>query len=250
MISDTRSELTAIRDRIRALRAKAADAAATEAEAMTAAAMAAKLMQKFDLAESELGTVEDDGVIYGGYRHPRENALHPILMGTANTIARLTETKVWVRDRAELQFAGMPADVEFATYLAEMLRGAAERGWMTAFMDRPMRGAKAAKVDQSQFKHGFYTGFIERVQERLAEMAREREGAREGGTRNALVITKRGLIAAKMQADGLRLGKARRSTRPGGSGEGRQAGRAAGDRQGFGRPVGAGSSGPRAIASH
>ena len=221
--------------RIRALRAKASDSAASEAEAQAAAAAAAKLLMRYDLDEAELNETPEDVTLTPAFD------VHPVQKFTSRAISRLTETRCWF-DNKRLRFAGLPHDVEMAMYLTEMLRGAAERGWMQAYMDQPLRAGK--RLDMATFREGFYAGFSERLSERMNELAEERAKARPTGT--DIVLSKHGLIAAQLEKEGIRLKQVNLGSLHG-SQSGRAAGHSAGDRVGLGRPIAADASGIRAL---
>lgn len=229
-------DLASIRARIRALRAKAADAACTESEAMAAASLAAKLLEKHDLTEAELGSDHKPEAVEYGTAKARGTTIHPVQRMTGVSIGKLTETKVWIHDNAMLKFAGMPADIEMATFLAEMLMAAGERGWMQAWMDCPMGDPAKRKMDLNEFKAGFYFGFSTRVAGRMNELAQARQSARVTTASTALVTGKRALIEAKLRHDGLYFEKSRKSNDRG-SAAGFAAGQTAGDGVGLGRPV-------------
>jgi hypothetical protein len=232
--------LKSIIKRIRAMRAKASNDASSEAEAEAAAGRAAKLMAEYDLAESDLGSDQErDEVAYATASGGK--TLHPVDRGTAMAIAKLTETEVWQSD-GRLNFAGMPMDLEMAIYLVEMLRSAAERGWMGGYADQPMTGRMAV----GDFRDGFYLAFASHVSQRIMDLAREREAARATSTGTDLMITKRGLITTKLKEDGLRL-KTRKTKQRSGSHAGRDAGQAAAGKVGFGRPITSTSSGTRQL---
>ena len=242
------SDLNTIRERIRALRAKAKDAACTEAEAQAAADLAAKLMIRHDIEEAALGTAfMPEGVIVDGPK-TRQGKLHLVYRNTGKAIAALTETKVWTHDKRDVFFAGMPADVDFAIYLCEMLATAADRGWMTAYINRPMDMPSSWSIGREQFRDGFYQGFAERVGERLKELAAARAAQRTTATGCDIVASKTGLIAAHMRDIGLSLHKVkyREAT---GTDHGRAAGYGAGGSVGLGRPVGHHHTGTRQIGA-
>lgn len=239
-MTDHRQKIIA---RIRALRAKAADSAASEAEAQAAAAAAARLLMQHDLDETELHERSPEAADYAR-AEPRGGRIHPVQRFTAKAISELTETKAFLQDGAVV-FCGLPADREMAVYLSEMLRGAAERGAMSAFMDQPLRGT-SGRMEFPAFQRGFFEGFCIRVCERLRELSAERTRHRPTGT--SLVVTKRALIERKLREDGLSF-RRDRATMGGGSDSGRGAGYAAGGRVGLGRPVTTSGSGPRALTA-
>jgi hypothetical protein len=83
--------------------------------------------------------------------------------------------------------------------------------------------------------NGFLMGACGRISARLKELTRQSQMASTGNTR-ALVVVKNAGIAEAMAAAGIRLSlnRSQRVSDPAGY----QAGRAAGDRASFGRPVG------------
>ena len=252
--------------RIRALRAKAADSAASEAEAQAAAEAAAKLLMRFDVDEAELSEPTRDGFTYGATGRDHLDTVDRFLSAA---IGKLTETFPYHRD-GETVFAGDAPDVEMALYLAELFRGTITRGWMTAYaeapmaadperwrategnlfdlMDAPRTRPRAKRHDMTAFREGFEAGFVERMRSRLYALADERAEAHATRGSTALAVAKQEMIRRRLAEDGLRFEKGgrRRSLNPG-SRAGRDAGRAAGDRIGLGRPVNAGASGPRAL---
>lgn len=234
--------------RIRALRAKAADAASSEAEAQTAAEAAAKLLAKLDLSEADLAEDDRDQIVTA------ETDMQDVYDLVAGSIGRLTETHPVVihRDyddcrRKMLSFTGEPADVEMALYLSEVVRGAANRGWMQAFMERPKRG-KSKATDLDTFKRGFWQGIGERLAYRIHELADQRCQTRETHGTNAVVVSKRGRINAHLAQTFGKL-SSRSARNMGGAQDGYRAGRAAADKVGLGRPINSGSTGPAMIGA-
>lgn len=235
-------------ERIRNLRAKAADAAASEAEAQAAAEAAAKLLAKLDLSEADLAEDDRDQIVTA------ETDMQDVYDLVAGCIGRLTETHpvVVTRDFEDqrqrmLSFTGEPADVEMALYLSEIVRGAANRGWMQAYMDRPKRG-RCKPIDLDTFKRGFWQGLGERVPYRINELADQRREARQTHGTNAVVVSKRGRINAHLAENF--PGMHKRAVRNlGGGQDGYTAGRAAGDKVGLGRPIKTGSTGPAMIGA-
>lgn len=191
-------------DKIRALRAKAADHAATEAEAMTAAEMAARLLVKHDIKPEELAEVAKSEGTISGFRQGK--VLHPVADYTSSAISSLTETKAYTED-GELKYIGLEEDVLMAVYLTEMLVGAAKRGWIDHAEKAYSRIRKKAKMDL--LRTSYYMGFARRVSTRIRQLKAERDAARVSaqGTSNssALVVVKSEIINRKMEEMGLEL---------------------------------------------
>lgn len=190
-------------EKIRAMRAKASDAAATEAEAMQAAAMAAKMMAKHEISEADLRKLEreGDGITTDGIDKGRRN-LHPTVKFCANAVADLTETKGW-RKAGEVVFAGLDQDVEFALYLMELIRGAAERAWSDYRKEDPEHAR------ENGVRKSYLIGFGVRCAERLRELAEERRAARHEAGGTALVVRKDALIKRHLADNNVRIERTR-----------------------------------------
>jgi hypothetical protein len=226
-------------EKIRALRARTETAGCTEDEAMQAAAMIARLMSKHELTDEDITEAEQTGAGVGTAdlgqttKH-RDAALDYV----AGAIARLTETKIVVTSTkrngkttsSAFRVYGMDADREMATYLMEVVRGAATRGWNEHSARTGQTGTAA--------RNSFRLGVCVRVAHRINEVAQEREDARKAQeaatqTGTALVIRKADLIRSIMPG-GLRTQRTRaRSV----DGQAFSAGQAYGNNVSLGRPV-------------
>jgi hypothetical protein len=227
--------------KIRALRTKAEDGGATEAEAMECAAMAARLMSANDLTEADI----HDEIEAGTGGAARENVAQatkkpdPAVQYAANGIAALTETKIYYnvlrgRRGAIVEtvpvVVGLEADREFALYLIELVRGAAIREWKGAMVTHGYSSRDA------NARNSFKIGVGVRLSERMKELSADRRAARtSAGT--GLIVLKDQLIAQAIADVKMKTPTQRRKTVDGAA---YNAGRAAGDRIGIGRPMGAG----------
>lgn len=229
----------AIIGKIRVLRARTETAGCTEDEAMQAAAMIARLMSKHELTDGDITEAEETGAGVGTddlgqtTKH-RDDALDYV----AGAIARLTETKIAVSSTkrggktvsSAFRVYGMNADREMATYLMEVVRGAATRGWKE-------HSARTGQTGNSARK-SFRLGVCVRVAARVNEIAQEREDERKAQqaaaqTGNALAIRKADLIRSIMPG-GIRT---QRTCRRSVDGQAYFAGQSYGDTVGLGRPV-------------
>jgi hypothetical protein len=241
----------AIIDKIRALRARTEAAGCTEDEAMQAAAMIARLMSKYDLTDVDITAAEETGIGLGSEKAAqrtkhRDTALDYV----AAAIARLTETRIvinqtvaatWRGKKAtESSFSvyGMDADREMATYLMEVVRSAATRGWNEHSARTGQTGSAA--------RAAFRIGVCVRVATRINEIAQEREDARKAATQtgNALIVRKEDLVDSLLPAD-IRTQRARPRKV---DGEAYSAGQAYGNNIGLGRPVAGAQRAAGAIA--
>lgn len=193
---------TDIINRIKALRAKAADQSATEAEALQAAEMAARLLARHDITPAELVEIEKSSAVDNGMRTGKE--LHPVLRVCGVRIGQLTETQAYCVG-GEMRFVGLEEDVMMALYLSELFVGTAKRLWADYFPS--IEGRRWAEV--KAHREDLYTGFGARLSNRMEKMilARNEERKASSGNGSALVVIKKDLIASKMKEMGLELVK-------------------------------------------
>lgn len=240
MSNHSKIELAA---KIRALLAKTVDNGCTEAEAMAAAAKAKQLMDEYQIDLDEAG-LEAEGFVRGtaeGAEARKLNAQDWL----ANAISSYCEVKSWrtatggtyARAKYRYVFFGLKSDVEFANWLLKALEAFC---WQRA-------DAWAIETGQGDYlsKRNFVMGCASRISQRLREEAAARKAANQHtATGKSLIVVKGALVDREFAKLGLRLRTASRSGgyRSGGSHDAHAAGRSAGDRASFGRPVSGGSS--------
>lgn len=172
--------------RIRALQAKASNRASTEAEIETAMRMASRLIIENEISEDELREKGVSGMTSRAFCY-RTKTPPLVLRETRSAILRLTQTTRWI-SKSGMDYAGEPADVEFAVYLSQLLVESAERCWQSYRRTLPV-------TDRSSLyylRRGFEVGFSRRMSERMNQLADEREGFRSTGT--DLVVLKKELL--------------------------------------------------------
>lgn len=240
---------TTIIEKIRNLRAKAADAAATEAEAMQAAEMAARLLMKHEISEDDLAAAEAGasgaaGVTSEGFDSGKRS-VPLVLQGTAGGIAAMTQTRAYM-DGGSVKYVGLDADVEMAMYLTELIKGAFDRVWMAYRKDHMSPGM--SRREQNAHRNGVTVGFANALTTRMQDMAAERRAAQKTGqTGSALVVRKEDLIADFMRGEGIALHQPRRASRRC-NGDAESYGRDAGRSVNLGRPVSGGGRAAGRIA--
>jgi hypothetical protein len=126
-------------------------------------------------------------------------------------------------------FLGLASDVQFATWLLDHLTS-----FVLVELTKHLMGDVAIDVQRRRVINGFVDGITWRISDRLRELCKP--PATASANSRALVVTKQGMIKAKMKELDIHLRTC--------SGSGRQhdagsfaAGRSAGDRASFGRPV-------------
>jgi hypothetical protein len=140
---------------------------------------------------------------------------------------------------ARVAFIGERPDVELATFMHETIKRSIDSEWARyrAANKRVGRGAKRS----------FELGMTSRINQRLRELVAEREAVRNSDCK-ALVITKTHAVNAAVKHFYPRLSRSSPSGRASNGGA-FGAGKSAGDRVGFGRPIGGSASGPAMIGA-
>jgi len=179
--------------RIKALRARAADAASSEAEAEAAARIAAKIIAEHEVSEAELIDRGTSGISEGEHNGQRSR-MHPTLHVCSFSIGRLSECMSLIRGGANI-WVGQPEDVEFALYLCELIQGASER----AYQDH--RQGRFTRAPSAKYRRSFHMGFGLGLAKRMEAMVAERESARraKSETGTSLVVIKNALINEYME---------------------------------------------------
>lgn len=244
-------------EKIRALAAKTVENGATEAEAASAAAMAEKLMRQHALSMEDLDEVASDSYgagrrrgpnWYRGDKYRNKNGFKIVSWHHVSKcypyIARFCNVKWWVNDYTrEIVFFGSALDVELAFYLADVIKAAMDGEWRSYQLEHSTNKGKA----------GFMLAMGHRLNERLAEMSstRDREKAVDPNGKYALVLVKKDAIVDDRfrqytQQKGLSFSSRSPVTPSLKYHNAIRAGRAAGDRVGFHRPV-EGAQGPKLL---
>ena len=225
-MNDSRKKML---DKVRAILAKTMDNGCTEDEAMTALAKARELMATYDIDETELNVkqeAEKAKIIKGDPTDP-----YGIKKTIAVAVGRLTRTLAFndARNNTGINFVGLESDVIFASWLLETLRRFVMRALRNYQADR----SKKRIQNSNHLSVSFVIGCAERIREKLRELTPvETVG-------NGLVVSRKALIMAELERNGITLNKGRKSTRevdPNAAKKGFQAGNSAR----FDRPVGQG----------
>ncbi len=232
--SDKRARLE---DVIRALLEKTLENGCTEHEAMHAAEKAQELIERYQI---EIGTEElkKEGVERveldpsGSY----EGAFFQWAVGG---IGRFCEVKVYTntihngsRFGKKIWYGvGLKSDLEFFRYLVKSLTIHALTGATHWAAGQQLKGGQLTRA-----KTDFIKACGHRIRHRLFDMVKERDHAKESGSRAVVLIDKKVMISDWFSSQGIHLGR-------GGTGTRRDswagaAGAAHGDSASFGRPVG------------
>jgi hypothetical protein len=241
-------ERTKLVDKIKALLAKTTQNGCTEQEALAALAKARAMIDAYEISDDELAlTREEKAIIHTAYgRDP-----HSARRFLANACARFAGCEVWIKSGARsdsnLVFCGMRADTDLATWLVDYLAQ-----FVLVELSAYLATSLLSRGDRRREINGFVIGATDRIRERLDSLTHEAQAAHVRanhaapvqirGQSRALVLAeiKKDAIKATMAAAGIHIGKGRTSSRVSSAGA-HTAGRAAGERATFGRPIGTGS---------
>lgn len=232
-----------IATKVRALLAKTVDNGCTEAEAMAAAIKAKALIDEYQINLSELELAEE-GFVKGKAEAAwtRRFNVQDYLMVQ---VASFCEVKTWRQYdnygfRAKgprVIFFGLKSDVEFANWLLVALESFI---WTQAdAFELGERMRLGPSVGGYYMKRNFARGAVFRIKERLREAVAARKPQAMGDGRS-LVIVKQALVTREFDKLGLKFsnssgGELNRGDAPA---DAYSAGKAAGDKASFGRPVG------------
>lgn len=219
--------------KIKALLSKTVENGCTEHEAMAALDVARGLMDSYEVTPEDLQDIKRETADL--LRADIDSLGIKTML--ARAISEFCDCKVW-KSGKEVVYCGLPADVELAKWLTESLH---------TFVKAELKKHNAKFVvvgfsgpEKRRIQNGFTMGCCHRISERLDALTRKSRSRRTSNS-TALVVAKGALIASKMAATGIHFGKARRTSRRVNH-DSYGAGKAAGDKASFGRPVG-GSSG-------
>lgn len=229
--------------KIKALLAKTVENGATEAEAFEAMSKARAWMDKYGLTKEQ---IELDAETIAAQKTKRDNfKTYVIKDHLALEVGRYCDCKVWLsRKEDTMTFFGTEQDRQFAIWLIESL-DLFVRNQTVRFMTERYNRAGAGPWDVQK---GFMVGCISRINERLHQLSDEREQtARPNGRGKSLVVVKMALVNKAFSQIGVKLRSGSGSMGMKGNSSAFDAGRAAGDRATFNRPVN-GGTGTRAIA--
>jgi hypothetical protein len=227
--------------KIKALLAKTTENGATEAEAFEAMAKARQLMDKHGLTKAQ---IELDAETIGKQSAKRDNYKTFVIKDwLALEIAKFCDC---MKKDEQIVFYGTEQDRQFAIWLIESM-DLFVRNQTIAFMETKGHKGGAGPWD---LQKGFMTGCISRINERLRKLSEERQqAARPNGRGTSLVVIKMQLVNQAFAQIGLNLRSGSRSNGKRGDGSAFAAGRAAGDKANFSRPIN-GGAGVQSIAKH
>lgn len=220
-------------DRIRALQARTVERGCTEAEALAAANMVGRLLTDYDLSMTDVEIGEERCGLE--YLETGRKTMHEIQY-CLGAIAHYADVKLW-RQRADaiywrIALFGTDSDVEFAKFLIQIVRAAMDQ----ELARYRMRCSELGEPTGRRQSNSFLKGMAARIAERLRQMKRDQQADTVASTGRNLMVVKGALVKSEFAKLNIRLIKG--GSKGAGDHGAHSAGKAAGDRVGFNRPVG------------
>jgi hypothetical protein len=233
-------------NKVRALLQKTMANGCSEAEALAALAKARAMIDAYEIDDNELTLTREEKAVL---REDTEHDPHAVKRFLLSAVADFAGVKCWLKSGRQggHTFCGMASDIDLAQWLLAHLSQ-----FVLVELFGYLHKQIMPKGQRRRMINGFVLGCTGRISARLRELtaqsarndatrARDPRVADHAGGSRALVLAeiKRDAIKATMAAAGIQL-RSRSSSRVSNA-DAHSAGRAAGDRATFGRPVGSGN---------
>jgi Protein of unknown function (DUF2786) len=218
-------------EKIQALLAKTTANGATEAEMMSALDKASAMMDAYDIADEELQIAKDEAAMLHA-DPPDLKDPHNIKWRLTYGVAQFCGVQIF-RSRHEtgLKCIGMPSDVQVAMWLLDNLAD-----FVFAELYAHLIGCLAPKSERRVIIRSFTAACCERISDRLIALVERSKAARTSNGRE-LVVVKNAAIKVFMKEHDIHLRTCGGYSPSNTDAAAGAAGRAAGDRASFGRPV-------------
>jgi Protein of unknown function (DUF2786) len=225
------ADRNSIIEKIKALLAKTTANGATEAEMLSALDKASAMMDAYDIADADVQVAKDEAAILHA-DPPDLKDPHNIKWRLSYAVGEFCNVRVY-RSRREtgLRCIGMPSDVQFATWLLDNLAD-----FVFAELYAHLIGCLAPQNERRVIIRSFTAACCERIGGRLLALVERSKAARTSNGRE-LIVVKDAAIKAFMKDNGIRLRMCNGYSPSNVDAAAQAAGRAAGDRATFGRPV-------------
>jgi hypothetical protein len=225
-------ERESVLNKIRALLAKTMENGCSEAEAMAALGKAQAMKDAYAITEAELNLTKEEKAILRR-EPPGTKDPHRIKYNLLYAVQKFCNCKAWRQRRNEgggMVFCGLPSDAQFATWLLDTLTAFVQTELVNHLME-----AEPSNEDRREAIRGFVLGCTERISDRLIELC-DQSATLASSNAKALVVVKDAAVQAKLDEIGIHLCTGSSSCGAIDQSSYR-AGKTAGDRAGFGRPV-------------
>jgi Protein of unknown function (DUF2786) len=225
-----RAELIA---KIKALLSKTTVAGCTEHEELAALTKARAMMDAHEVTEEELQLTKEEKAILLS-EPPDSLDPHHVKFFLMGPVAEFCSCEAWRTRTSEgksVSFCGLPSDVDWATWLLDHLTMFVRERLTDHLVDTlPPRAERRAAI------RDFVRGACDRIGDRLNELRAQSERKATSNGRE-LVVVKRAAVDAKMKECDIRIHGQCMGGRVDSESGSFHAGRSAGERASFGRPV-------------
>ena len=225
------ADRTAIIEKIKALLAKTTANGATEAEMLSALDKAAAMRDAYDISDEELQVAKDEAAMLHA-DPPDLKDPHKIKWRLSYGVAQFCGVEIYrSRRQTGLKCIGMPSDVQFAMWLLDNLAD-----FVFAELYAHLIGCLAPKSERQIIIRSFTAACCDHIVDRLLALVERSKAARTSNGRE-LVVIKDAAIKAFMKEHDIRLRSCCLGSPSNVDAAAQAAGRAAGGRASFGRPV-------------
>jgi hypothetical protein len=225
------ADRNAIIDKIKALLAKTTENGCTEAEMLSALDRASAMKDSYDISDEELQVAKDEAVMLHS-DPPDLKDPHNIKWRLCYAVSQFCNVQIFrSRHQSGLKCIGMPSDVQFAMWLLDNLVD-----FVFGALYEHLIGCCAPPSERRVVMRSFVEVCCNRISDRMLELVERSKKARTSNGRE-LVVIKDAAIKQFMKEHHIRLRTCSGYSPSTFDVAARAAGRAAGDRATFGRPV-------------
>jgi len=236
------ADRNSIIEKIKALLAKTTANGATEAEMLSALDKAAAMQDAYAITDEELQVAKDEAAMLHA-DPPDLKDPHKIKWRLTYAVSQFCGVQIYrSRHQTGLQCIGMPSDVQFAMWLLDTLAD-----FVFDELYAHLIGCLAPKNERQVIMRSFTEACCNRITDRLLALVERSKAARTSNGRE-LVVVKDAAIKAFLKEHGIHLRTCSGYAPSNVDAAAQAAGRAAGDRASFGRPV-SGAAGALRITS-
>jgi Protein of unknown function (DUF2786) len=224
------ADRNSIIEKIKALLAKTTANGATEAEMLSALDKASAMMDAYDITDADVREAKDEAMLHA--EPPDLKDPHSLKWRLSYGVAEFCGVRIYrTPHQTGLKCVGMPSDVQLAMWLLDTL---AEFVFVELYAH--LIGCLAPQKDRRIIIRSFTAACCDRITERLLALVERSKAARTGKGRE-LVVVKHAAIKAFLKDNDIRLRSCSGYAPSTVDAAAQAAGRAAGDRAAFGRPV-------------
>lgn len=225
------ADRNSIIDKIKALLTKTTDNGCTEAEMLSALDKARAMMDTYEIGDDELQFAKDEAAILHA-EPPDLKDPHKIKWRLSYGVSQFCGVRIYRSSHETgLKFIGAPSDAQFAAWLLDSLAD-----FVFSELYAHLIGCLAPKSERRIITRSFTAACCDHIVERLVALV-ERSKAAQTSNGRELVVVKGAAIKAYMKEHDINLRTCCIGSPSNTDASAQAAGRAAGDRASFGRPL-------------